>query len=106
MNDILNELLDVKALLKLEQEEDRKQYQLKNALTTIAERKRLGICWYPVQITKQEVGFGNKMVVELERSSGRDQLHMFQAGSSASLFTNGDGGALNGVVLEVKRNKL
>jgi ATP-dependent RNA/DNA helicase IGHMBP2 len=106
MDEILNELLDVRALLKLEQDEDRKQYQLKNAQTTITERKRLGICWYPVNISKQEVGFGNKVVVELERLSGRDQLHMFQAGSSAALFTNGDGGTLNGVVLEVKRNKL
>ncbi|MBA9077324.1 AAA domain-containing protein [Rufibacter quisquiliarum] len=106
MNKILDELLDVRALLKLEQEEERKQYQLRNAQTSITERKRLGICWYPVNVTKQEVGFGNKMVVELERTSGRDQLHMFQAGSSAALFTNGDGGTLNGVVLEVKRNKL
>ncbi|MFB9861984.1 IGHMBP2 family helicase [Rufibacter immobilis] len=106
MDKILNELLDVRALLKLEQEEDRRQYQLKNAQTSITERKRLGICWYPVNVIKQEVGFGNKMVVELERISGRDQLHMFQAGSSAALFTNGEGGALNGVVLEVKRNKL
>ena len=106
MDKILNELLDVRALLKLEQDEDRKQYQLKNALTTITERKRLGICWYPVIISKQVVGFGNKVVVELERQSGRDTLHMFQAGTSAALFTNGEGGNLNGVVLEVKRNKL
>ncbi|RNI30544.1 AAA domain-containing protein [Rufibacter latericius] len=106
MDKILNELLDVRALLKLEQDEDRKQYQLKNAQTSITERKRLGICWYPVNVIKQQVGFGNKMVVELERISGRDQLHMFQAGSSAALFTNGEGGTLNGVVLEVKRNKL
>ncbi|WP_181306281.1 AAA domain-containing protein [Rufibacter sp. XAAS-G3-1] len=106
MDKVLNELLDVRALLKLEQEEDRKQYQLKNAQTSITERKRLGICWYPVNVIKQEVGFGNKVVVELERISGRDQLHMFQAGSSAALFTNGEGGTLNGVVLEVKRNKL
>ncbi|MFC6999649.1 AAA domain-containing protein [Rufibacter roseus] len=106
MDKILDELLEVRALLKLEQEEDRKQYQLKNAQTSITERKALGICWYPVSIVKQEVGFGNKMVVELERTSARDQLHMFQAGSSAALFTNGEGGSLNGVVLEVKRNKL
>ncbi|MGV3539894.1 MAG: AAA domain-containing protein [Rufibacter sp.] len=106
MDKILNELLDVRALLKLEQEEERKQFQLRNAQTSITERKRLGICWYPVTVNKQEVGFGNKMVVELERTAARDQLHMFQAGSSAALFTNGDGGTLNGVVLEVKRNKL
>ncbi|WP_192820933.1 AAA domain-containing protein [Rufibacter sp. LB8] len=106
MDKILNELLDVRALLKLEQEEDRKQFQLKNAQTSITERKRLGICWYPVSVIKQDVGFGNKMVVELERTAARDQLHMFQAGSSAQLFTNGEGGVLNGVVLEVKRNKL
>ncbi|MBC3541668.1 AAA domain-containing protein [Rufibacter sediminis] len=106
MDKILNELLDVRALLKLEQDEDRKQYQLKNAQTSITERKRMGICWYPVNVIRQQVGFGNKMVVELERISGRDQLHMFQAGSSAALFTNGEGGTLNGVVLEVKRNKL
>lgn len=70
------------------------------------------MCWYPVTITKTEIGFGNKVVVEIERQGGRDQMHLFQTGKNAALFSTAHGGQghdgqqLSGVIMTLKRNKL
>jgi superfamily I DNA and/or RNA helicase len=107
MIDIFKELKQVQELLKIEQEEDRQQYKLKALKSTIQERKAMGLCWYPVVISKEEIGFGNKVVLELERTSDRDQLHLFQTGKTASLFgNNGERTNLSGVVVGLKRNKV
>ncbi|WP_114782274.1 AAA domain-containing protein [Botryobacter ruber] len=107
MTDIFEELKQVQELLKIEQEEDRQQYKIKSLKSTIAERKAMGFCWYPVVITKEEIGFGNKVVVELERTSGRDELHLFQTGKAAALFSNtGERNSLQGVIVGLKRNKV
>jgi ATP-dependent RNA/DNA helicase IGHMBP2 len=109
MRDTLNELKSVQALLKIEQEEDLAQYRLKSLKSPISERKKNGLTWYPVTITHTEIGFGNKVVVEVERTSGRDELHLFQTGKAAALFSNtstNQGLTLNGVIVGTKRNKL
>ncbi|WP_018477858.1 AAA domain-containing protein [Pontibacter roseus] len=107
MIDIFDELKQVQELLKIEQEEDRQQYKLKALKSSITERKAMGLCWYPVVISKEEIGFGNKVVLELERTSDRDQLHLFQTGKAASFFgNNGERANLNGVVVGLKRNKV
>ncbi|MDX5345993.1 MAG: AAA domain-containing protein [Hymenobacteraceae bacterium] len=106
--EIQEELEKVYNLLKLEQEEDREQYKQKTLRTTIQERKEHGVCWYPVKIVKEEIGFGNKVVLEVERTSDKDQLHLFQTGKAVSIFNNGtrDKGSLNGIVTATRRNKL
>ena len=85
---VKEELSQVQTLLKMEQEEDLEQYKLKSAKSPIAERKKSGLCWYPITITKTEIGFGGKVVVEIERQGGRDQLHLFQTGKAASILSN------------------
>src|SRR5688572_418623 len=84
---VQEELSQVQTLLKMEQQEDLEQYKLKSARSPISERKQSGLCWYPITITKTEIGFGGKVVVEIERQGGRDQLHLFQTGKAASTFT-------------------
>lgn len=112
MYEIQEELSKVSRLLKLEQEEDLAQYKLKSIRSSIQERKQNGLCWYPVTITKTEIGFGNKVVVEIERQGGRDQMHLFQTGKNAAIFSNAHGGQghdgqqLSGVIMTLKRNKL
>ncbi len=107
MSEIINELRRVQELLKIEQEEDRQQYRIKSQKSTIAERKAMGFCWYPVTISKEEIGFGSKVVIELERTKDRDQLHLFQAGKAAALFSNnGERQSINGVIVGIKRNKV
>ena len=107
MSEILYDLKQVQELLKIEQEEDRQQYKIKSQKSTIAERKAMGFCWYPVTISKEEIGFGNKVVLELERTKDRDQLHLFQTGKAAALFSNnGERQNLSGVIIGLKRNKV
>jgi ATP-dependent RNA/DNA helicase IGHMBP2 len=112
MFEIQEELYKVSKLLKLEQEEDLAQYKIKSTRSSIQERKQSGLCWYPVTITKTEIGFGNKIVVEIERTGNRDQLHLFQTGKGAAIFSNANGGQghdsqqLTGVIMTLKRNKL
>ncbi|GAB3814233.1 AAA domain-containing protein [Pontibacter rugosus] len=107
MSEILYELKQVQELLKIEQEEDRQQYKIKSLKSTITERKAMGFCWYPVVISKEELGFGNKIVLELERTKDRDHLHLFQVGKTAALFSNnGERQNLSGVIVGLKRNKV
>ena len=106
------ELRRVQTLMQLEQKEDLAQFKLKNAKASIQERQKRGLTWYPVIITQEDIGFGGKIVLELERPAGHQGLHLFQVGSNASLFGNAPGHsaleppALNGVITSVRRNKL
>ena len=100
--------------MQLEQKEDAAQFKLKNAKASIGERQRRGLTWYPISITSQDIGFGGKVVLELERPASQQDLHLFQVGRNASLFSNapghsnaaGDLPSLNGVITSVRRNKL
>jgi superfamily I DNA and/or RNA helicase len=106
------ELRHLQALMQLEQKEDLAQFKLKNAKASIQERLKRGLTWYPVIITKEDIGFGGKVVLELERPATQQGLHLFQVGKNASLFSNlpghsaTDRPALNGVITSVRRNKL
>ena len=107
----IEELRRVHTLMHLEQKEDLTQFKLKNAKASIQERQRRGFTWYPVTINKEDIGFGGKLVLELERPAGQQSLHLFQVGKNASLFGtapahSSDPPTLNGVVTGVRRNKL
>ena len=57
------ELHRVHALMQLEQKEDLAQFKLKNAKANIGERQRRGLTWYPVTITREDIGFGGKVLL-------------------------------------------
>ena len=107
----LDELRRVHALMQLEQQEDSAQFKIKNAKASVQERQRRGVTWYPVKITKEDIGFGGKLVLELERPASQQGLHLFQVGKNAALFGtvvthSGEPPTLHGVVTSVRRNKL
>ncbi|WP_295504617.1 AAA domain-containing protein, partial [Limnohabitans sp. Rim8] len=111
-----HELRHVRTLMQLEQQEDQAQFKLKNASASIKERRRRGLTWYPVTITQEDIGFGGKVVLELERPAHRQDLHLFQVGAAAALFSSAPGYSgthsssdrpvVSGVVTRVRRNKL
>ena len=41
--------------------------------------------------SNEEIGFGGKVMLELERPASRQDLHLFQVGKNASLFSHGPG---------------
>ena len=107
-----SELRHVRVLMQLEQREDQAQFKLKNASASIKERRKRGLTWYPITITKKDIGFGGKVVLELERPAKRQELHLFQVGKNASLFMDApihsasERPTLNGVITNVRRNTL
>lgn len=98
------------ALLKKEWQEDLQQYKEKILYTAIPDKKKSGVCWYPVVVNSNHIGTGEKIVLELEKTTDLEQAHMFQGGSSISFYANtGEkekGGAVTGVIKYVRKNKM
>ncbi len=80
--------LKLLSLLKMEREEDRKQYEHKIRNRSLVDRKKEGVSWYPVTVDSSFLGTGEKWVLKLTRTTDQDKRHFFQAGSSASVFLN------------------
>lgn len=98
-------------LLKIEQEDDRTQYRDKILKSSIQERKQLGVTWYPIVIKDSYYGYGERLILEVERPSGTYIPHQFQFGCTASLFSNNQNysdqeQAITGVVSAVRMNQL
>ena len=84
------ELQKTLALLKKEKQEDLQQYRQKILNSTLDERRRNGLCWYPVNLLKHYLSTGEKYVLEVERGSRTNEPHVFAAGKTISLFINDD----------------
>ena len=77
-------------MLQLEQEEDRNAYLKLTASASAAERRANGIAWYPVAIRDTELGRGDYLTVEVERTTHQDISHQLRSGMPAVLFSNHD----------------
>ena len=77
-------------LLKLEWDEDKRSYLQQTANSGVADRRAGGLTWYPVAIRGSEMGRGDYLTVELERTTHQDLPHQFRFGAAASLFSNHD----------------
>jgi superfamily I DNA and/or RNA helicase len=96
-------------LLKIEQEEERRQHSEKLLKLSLAERKSQGITWYPIIIKESYYGYGDRLILEIERPSDQHQPHSFQHGCTAALFSNHpnyQGNSIQGVVSNVRYNQL
>lgn len=110
MQDIQEELKYSLKLIKQEWEEDLQQYKKKFLYTSLSDRKKEGICWYPVQVKNVKSGYGDRFLIELERYDVT-QSHVFQSGKSVSIFSNnesfhGQEHRVNGVVNMVKKESM
>lgn len=77
-------------LLKIEQAEDRRTYQELAQHSSIAERRAAGLAWYPVAIRDTEIGRGDYLTVEVERTTHPDITHQLRFSAPAALFSNHD----------------
>ena len=77
-------------LLKTEREADRKSYQTLAETTSVAQRRANGLSWYPVAIRGTEMGRGDYLIVEVERTTHQELPHQLRFGVSAMLFSNHD----------------
>ncbi len=106
----MEELIKLQSLLKIEKEEDYRQYKEHFLKNNISHRKKKGLTWYPVVIANTEIGFGEYLIIELERTTDLNEPHQFKGGKGAALFSNldqeGKSQSLNGIIKYVTANKL
>jgi superfamily I DNA and/or RNA helicase len=67
-------------------------YQELAESTTVAQRREAGLAWFPVAIRDTELGRGDYLTVEVERTSNTDLPHQLRFGAPAALFSNHDAG--------------
>ena len=85
--DYFKKLLD---LLKIERNEDREQYKKLTESSSVSDRRANGLTWFPVAIRGSEIGRGDYLTIELERTTHQDISHQFRSGMPAVFFTNHD----------------
>ena len=81
-------LKKLKQLLLIEQEEDFNQYKEQFLKASIAQRKKNGATWFPIQILSNELGYADYVHIEIERTNDLDMPHQFGPGKNVSLFSN------------------
>lgn len=98
----------LKILLKIEQDEDYRQYKEQFLRVNLEQRKLNGLSWYPVKINSEELGSNELVTLEVERTSLLDHPHQFSSGKNVSLFSQQTQTPheLNGTVKSVNRNSL
>ncbi len=77
-------------LLKMERKEDERAWKELTQKMSVQDRRANGICWYPIAIRGTEMGRGDYLTVEVERTTHQDIQHLFRFGVSAQLFSHHD----------------
>jgi ATP-dependent RNA/DNA helicase IGHMBP2 len=107
---IEEELKTLQALLKQEKEEELAQYKAKMSGTSFAERRKKGLCWYPVKMERTSFDSGERLLVRISRPKEHLESHQFQSGKLISLFSNSENNVhedcINGVVNQVKDQEM
>ena len=103
--DYFKKLLD---LLKIERQEDREQYKKLTESASVSDRRANGLTWFPVAIRGSEIGRGDYLTIELERTTHQDIPHQFRSGMPAVFFTNHDPqkDRIEGTITHQNGNKL
>ncbi|MEO9964252.1 MAG: AAA domain-containing protein [Reichenbachiella sp.] len=106
--DIQEEIKNLLTLLKKEKDADLQQYRQKMAGTSLKERRKQGVCWYPIQLEKTKYDAGERLIVKISRTPEHTDAHLFQSGKLISLFSNtgGQEDAVNGVVNNVTKSSM
>ncbi len=108
---INNEIRDLAKLLEIEKQEDLSQYRQKIAATSISERRKNGVLWYPVSLENTKYSSSEQLLVKISRNKDLAQAHLFQSGKLLSLFSNiqnqnEEDSFVTGIVNQVSENEM
>jgi ATP-dependent RNA/DNA helicase IGHMBP2 len=105
MSEILR-LPHLKKLLQIERDEDYKLYKEQFLKASIETRRKNGLTWYPIKINHSELGYGEMLQVEIERTSHLNLPHQFSVGKNILLFSNAteDKNEFSGVIKAISKN--
>lgn len=87
-NSAIERLRRLKQLLHTEREEDYRLYKEQFLRVNLEQRKKNGVTWYPIKINNEELGSGDLLHLEIERTTQTDKPHQFSSGKNVSLFSN------------------
>ncbi len=95
-------------LLKIEKEEDRRSFQELTERLPVNERRANGLTWFPIAIKDTEIGRGDYLTVEVERTTHHDIIHQLRFGMTAALFSNHDAknDRVEGTITHISGSKL
>lgn len=98
----------LRELLKLEREEDRLSYLKLTESASVSARRATGLTWYPIAIKGSEMGRGDYLIVEVERTTHQDLPHQLRFGASAALFSHHSPreDRVEGVISYISANRL
>lgn len=104
----MERLIKLKQLLKIERDEDYEQYKAHFMRNNINYRKQNGVTWFPIVITNTEIGLGEYISIDIERTTNHNEPHQFSGGKIAALFSNThvDATPINGTIKVINPNKL
>lgn len=107
-NKAIERLKKLKTLLKVERDEDYRLYRDLFLRVNIEQRRKNGVTWYPVKINHEELGSGDLLHLEIERTAALDKAHQFSSGKNVSLFSNVDSEVkeITGTIKTVSKNSL
>lgn len=80
-------LRKLKQLLLIERDEDFRLYKEQFLRVNLDQRRKNGVTWYPVKINNEELGSGDLLHLEVERTTYLDHPHQFSSGKNVSLYT-------------------
>ena len=101
MTDSMDELGKLANVLRIEQREDYNLHDAWLKRSSISERKKNGITWFPLRITETGFGLGAYPFLVVERNPSDRLNHQFQSAAPVSLFSAADGNeqlSINGTV--------
>ena len=95
-------------LLQLEKETDRQTFHQLTALLPVTTRRENGLTWYPIAIRDTEIGRGDYLTIEVERTTHQDITHQLRFGMTAALFSNHNSkeDRIQGTITHISANRL
>ncbi|WP_420317056.1 IGHMBP2 family helicase [Ekhidna sp.] len=95
-------------LLKKEKNADYALYQERMMNTSIQEREKNGVTWYPIQMVSDFISTGERITVEIRKQKNVKQKHAFQVGAVVGIFSGSDEKekTLGGVVSYLKEDTM
>ncbi|UIR54484.1 AAA domain-containing protein [Sphingobacterium sp. SRCM116780] len=96
------------ALLNIEHQYDREQYEQLLLRSNLNERRLKGVTWFPIQIKNSEMGRGDYLTITLSKTNFLEDEHKFRFGMPVSLFSNYDPNTdrLGGLISYVSRDTM
>jgi len=95
-------------LLDIERKADHELFLKLTENTSAADRRSLGLTWYPIAIRNTDIGRGDYLTIEVERTTHQDLSQQFRFGSAVVLFSNHDAKTdrIAGTITHLNRDRM